>query len=263
MPTCNSEFDQCYTIIIDNEIHRGCVSADDSYFPNAETTQKCTNPADCAICKDLNGCNSDPVTDVCTKCNGSDSTSHCVNNPNAEQVVPCSLKNYSKESKGCYLSITGDTYIRGCMRDLNLNEQIACRGKSEHCKSCNSPNCNQKQNSSPACYECSGDNMCVYSVDSASKVNCYDYTKTCVNGIDKNGLTNRGCVSYDLLESEFPLGYKTCPKNLCNNEIFPSDRLKCYQCKGDNECVTLDNLGTFICNHYLDQCYAYYSGKSI
>lgn len=257
--TCISEFDQCYTLLIENVIYRGCVSAKDPFFPNSESSKKCSNPIDCKICSDRNLCNSNTVIDTCIKCNGSESTAECVKDLGGNQVVPCSLEVDIRKSDGCYLNVTADTYMRGCMRNLNLNEQIACDERSRQCQSCKYPNCNRKEQFSSECFKCSGDTdpTCAYSVELASKVNCNDYSKTCVTGIDGNGFTQRECISYDHLHSEFPIGFQTCPKRLCNYKIFPANRLQCYQCEGIHECVSLVNLKSEICNNYMDQCYAY------
>lgn len=67
--TCISEFNQCYTIIIDNEVHRGCVSGNDPYFPNINSTQQCTDPAKCEICNDSNLCNANTILE-CYQCEG-------------------------------------------------------------------------------------------------------------------------------------------------------------------------------------------------
>lgn len=259
-PTCNSEFNQCYTALVNNVVHRGCVSVNDPHFPNAESLWKCSNPAECKICNDSSNCNSNTVTDTCIQCKGFDPMSACHNDLTNDQIVACSLRTDVKQLEVCYLNVTGDTYIRGCMHDLDLSKQkVYTRTHNENCQSCKLPNCNRKEEFSTSCYECHGDiiTQCLYGVKFAAQVNCNDYTKTCATGIDGNGFTHRGCISYHRLESTFPLGFETCPKHLCNKQIFPSDRLKCYQCEGIYECPTLDNLEAQICNNYLDQCYAY------
>lgn len=257
LETCASEFDKCYTILIENVIHRGCVSARDALFPDSDSLEKCWNPSvgDCETCSG-NLCNKNAIFDTCIKCNGSKSTTDHLGE---HGPVACSLKEDVKEWHGCYFNITDDTYSRGCVRDLNLKEQRACDMESSQCQSCKYPNCNRKEHFSTECFECNGetDSTCARSVELASRVNCNDYSKICVTGIDANGFTHRGCNSYDLLSSLFPIGFETCSKHLCNHQIFPADRLQCFQCEGTRECVTLKKLHSDICNNYMDQCYAY------
>lgn len=69
LSTCISEFSQCYTILVDNEIHRGCVSANDSYFPNVNSIQQCSDGNICKICNDSNLCNGNMAL-KCYRCEG-------------------------------------------------------------------------------------------------------------------------------------------------------------------------------------------------
>lgn len=253
LSTCLSEFKQCYTLLLENVLYRGCVSATDVHFPSLESIEKCSNSAECEICKDADRCNRNIIVDTCIKCNESEPISDC-----RDHAVPCSLEKDIGKIDGCYLNVANNEH--GCMRNLNVNEQIACETQSAQCQSCKYPNCNRKEKFSMSCYECNGeiDSTCAQNVELAEEVRCDNFSETCVTGIDSNGLTHRGCISYDLLNPTFPLGFDACAKHLCNKQIFPADRLRCYQCEGTHECVTLMNLKSEICNNYKDQlCYAY------
>lgn len=258
---CISEFDQCYTILIKNVVQRGCVSANDLYFPHLNATQQCQNSDECEICKDSKLCNAQKITDTCIKCDSSESNSTCVT---VTKAVPCSLRRNFAKSAGCYLSINGSTHIRGCMSDLNLNEQKLCQQQNTNCQSCKYPNCNLKELFKTTCFECDGevDFSCAHITSRASQVVCYDYTKTCAIGIDKNGFTHRGFISYNQLHSLFPLGFKICNELLCNHGIYPSNRPTCYQCEDNHKCVTLEMLNSTVCDIYPDQCFAYLDNSS-
>lgn len=253
---CVSEFNQCYTILVDNFIQRGCVSKHDQYFPNQESIKECKNPDECEICTDSNFCNAKPIIDTCIKCTSYDGDTSCTTKTEA---AACSLKRNFTESDGCYLQIDGAKYTRGCMRNLVSSERKLCQEQNANCQSCKYPNCNLKERFGDQCYECNGekDAECAHTKRVSHTVECKNYTKTCATGIDPNGFTHRGCYSYDVLNSLFPLGYEVCPKLLCNSEIFPSYRPKCHQCENDQECVTLSHNNLAICNVYPDQCFAY------
>lgn len=198
----------------------------DPHFPRLDSVEQCQNRDECEICKDSNLCNAQTVADTCIKCSSSAPLSSCV-------AAPCSLKRNFAQSNGCYLNFINDTtYERGCMRDLDSTEQKLCQQQNGNCRSCKYPNCNRKESFKTACFECNGevDPTCIDSASrSASQVDCSDYTKTCAIGIDKNGFTQRGCISYNLLNSLFPRGlYKICPQHLCNHEVFPTNRPRCF-----------------------------------
>lgn len=260
--TCQTSFDKCYTVIVDDVLYRGCVG--DAQFPNEESIEKCSNPSLCQICSDTNQCNSNLITDVCLKCGGtgSNSSSTCDKQETDKYlIVPCSLKN-DEQSNRCFFKVTNDTFAKGCMRHLSSIEQKQCQQQSKACYSCSSPNCNQNIN---VCYECNGENNlnCTDKIDTennTTRIICSDESMACVTGIDANGFTHRGCFSIDGLGSTFPFGFTNCSTSLCNNRIFPSNRLTCYQCEGDIECKTLENLRPAICNNFVDQCYTYLDG---
>lgn len=57
----------------------------------------------------------------------------------------------------------------------------------------------------------------------------------------------------------------TCDKDLCNSDIFPVNRLHCYQCI-DCSSTSLQNEAAPVCSIYNDEknsCYTYYDGKNI
>lgn len=59
---------------------------------------------------------------------------------------------------------------------------------------------------------------------------------------------------------------KQCSDNLCNGEVFPSNRISCYQCQGNSSDVCYTNLETntelsYPCENFnfRDSCYTYIS----
>lgn len=255
--TCNSVLNRCYTIIVDDHIHRGC--GGDERFPDLDSLQKCSDSAQCEIC-DNSYCNQKTVPDICIKCNSSDSSLDCAKDGNGRTnlSVACSLGDL-KQSQGCYLRVISDTFTKGCMQHLDSTDQKLCREQSENCQSCTFPNCNRKVHFNTTCYECDEeiDATCLQKVKERTQISCKGYSKTCVAGTDVRGFMHRGCISYDKLNSTFPLGFKVCPDDLCNNQLYPFDRIICYQCEGKDDCEDLTHNQSKICSSQDDQCYAF------
>lgn len=161
----------------------------------------------------------------------------------------------------------GDTVKRGCMQDL-FPDAFLCSNKSDTCKMCIGNNCN-KRNQFQECYSCSSetDSQCSRNPQLTSSEICNDYDSICMIGIDENGHIHRQCKSRksDTTASDFKNDF-ICDDIKCNVDLFPKDRLKCYQCVGD-ECSDLSNSsnGTEVsvksepCAILLqrEQCYTY------
>lgn len=149
---------------------------------------------------------------------------------------------------------------RGCVEDLPPEESADCLSNSDSCKVCMEQNCNTRLHFQE-CYVCNSrsDPQCVK--DPQCSDICEKYDSRCMVGVDSNGLTHRQCtVEKVVLNSKF----KICTENNCNKEIFPADRLMCYQCSGDKKCDSLqrsnaDLLKPEPCNVYsiFDQCFTY------
>lgn len=93
-------------------------------------------------------------------------------------------------------------------------------------------------------------------------IECPDYSCYCLVGIDSNGYTHRSCSSMKLYdERTYPNGYEICFGDYCNDQIFPENRLLCYQqnapdtkptpCKiysKDEDCIVyVDEGDIFVC----------------
>lgn len=249
---CKSALGICYTSIIDGGIVRGCVG--DKLFPDTESIERCYAGLQCSICKESK-CNRIPASDTCIRCSSSDPDSACRKNPGLDLKSVCTLS--EKFKMGCYLNVSGETYTRGCLKDLNFNDRSTCTDNSNTCKSCNTPNCNRKADFKMKCYHCHGneDADCAQAHDMA-EVSCNNYEKTCVTGINAFGFTQRDCV-HDTYYEQF----ERCYTDRCNGQIYPEDRNRCFQCAGEYSCENLmdgtEPVVAKACKHEHDKCYAY------
>lgn len=154
----------------------------------------------------------------------------------------------------------GDKVNRGCLQDLEPANATDCLGNSDTCKSCTGSKCNTKV-TFQECYSCNGreDPECAKSNEFGNTEICKDYHSTCGIGIDERGFTHRRCINESSkFDEEFTNKTFTCNENKCNVVIFPKDRLKCYQCNGDEECSDT-SLKPEPCGIYTtyDQCFTY------
>ncbi|XP_055920492.1 uncharacterized protein LOC129952089 [Eupeodes corollae] len=115
-----------------------------------------------------------------------------------------------------------------------------------------------------ACLEC-------YTCNSSSDIDCAKRPgkqlevqeckegDECVTAIVVNGTTQRGCLS-EVFPSKYCSGLcEKCNKSLCNVRIYPTDRLRCYQCLGSS-CIDVQNSLVHkpeVCGVYKkeDRCY--------
>ncbi|XP_037727599.1 uncharacterized protein LOC119558287 [Drosophila subpulchrella] len=86
---------------------------------------------------------------------------------------------------------------------------------------------------------------------------CSQANDECVISISA-GLTRRGCLA-----RLYPNGYcaapcDRCNTSLCNRHVYPTDRLRCYQCLG-SDCIDVTNIPQYLlpCPVYKegDRCY--------
>lgn len=147
-----------------------------------------------------------------------------------------------------------------------MEEAQNCTMHSSTCKLCDGENCNERK-TFQECYACNNRNdpRCSRNPRSTSIITCPAYYSHCVTGIDKKGYTNRECVKdthnvADELSTKFKI-FQKCIDNRCNNEIFPDDRLRCFQCNGEKDCNAIDYNRMLpepckILSEY-DQCFTY------
>lgn len=119
---------------------------------------------------------------------------------------------------------------------LPINATL-CTSNSDICKVCHGNSCNTRKQFQE-CYSCSSetDSQCAKNPKLSSSKICDNYDSVCLVGIDENGQTRRQCKSEksDSVENNFRKHF-TCEDNKCNVNIFPKNRIKCYQCIG-HEC---------------------------
>ncbi|XP_073822477.1 uncharacterized protein [Musca autumnalis] len=86
---------------------------------------------------------------------------------------------------------------------------------------------------------------------------CATDTDECVQVV-VSGITRRGCLSRLFPSRYCPDPCERCSKSLCNRDIFPKDRLRCYQCTGF-DCVDVANYTKWLlpCPFYKenDRCF--------
>lgn len=201
--------------------------------------------------------------------------------PTKRMLFEQGAKNLATDSTWHYVDIiclycfqTDDRIRRGCIQDLDSEHMNDCLEQSDTCKSCQGRFCNTKVNFQE-CYYCNGHQHpdCTAISSSIDAVTCKEYNSTCLVGIDRVGFTHRRCsniskVTRDL--NHFPIGFEICEASKCNNQVYPENRLRCYQCSGEDECNFVDLGCSSIPNQSIepkpcsiwshqDQCYTYFS----
>lgn len=153
---------------------------------------------------------------------------------------------------------------RGCIQDLDSHDATECLENINTCKSCQETNCNLKTKFHE-CYICDSKNdpNCTRARDadhSTGIETCKTFSSNCAVGVDRNGYTHRRCGDAFPATNEF-LHYVTCDGDKCNGEIFPNDRLKCFQCDDEEGCdeMSLNSLKPEPCSILSDynQCFTY------
>lgn len=249
---CFNDIGQCYTLILDGNVTRGCVG--DELIPDQISAQKYSNSI--KLCNSGTFCNQEKLLDTCIVCSGIDCES-----PSLEMEKVCS---YGPTSQGCYLKInsTNNLHERGCMEILSKEDQQKCHMPgSQYCQSCPKRNCNQKVNFNQVCNFCDGTRHknCFLEVSDAATTTCIGYSSICLTGIDKNGFTHRLCSQGEEEDAErFANGFETCYTDRCNSNVFPENRLECYQCEKDRLCdhPSVELKGK-MCRTYPDKCFVY------
>lgn len=156
---------------------------------------------------------------------------------------------------------------RGCIEDLASSNATQCLENTNTCKSCQETNCNLKTKFQE-CYICDSknDSNCARAADNSTEIEtCNSYYSNCTVGIDRNGYTHRQCS--DVFPVNKSVDYVTCDGDKSNREVYPNDRLKCFQCDDEKGCdvMSLNSLKPEPCSILSDytQCFTYFDyGKS-
>lgn len=251
--------DQCYTFVNGSRTFRGCLN--DLTPDLVNECQKSAN--NCEICSsdEQQACNNrDLSLHKCIECD-SNTNPECCDQPEVLQAGKiCSLRKNVKN--GCYLKIINDTYERGCIQDLSMPNKKLCLNQSDQtCKICVGKNCNEKRNYQ-SCYVCNSkhDENCIEITNATKSIVCDDYSSYCLTGVDEFGNTHRGCSSRS--SHDFIHGLEICTESNCNDQVFPNERLLCYQCQGNVECNFLNSsLTQNPCTLFAhnEQCFTYFA----
>lgn len=229
---CPNREDTCYTRVQDNVLHRGCLSQ----LAEADQT-KCKNDVDstCKVCSDVEGCNKD-IWLRCHQCKETEDAP-CAEKQTVEKAAFC--KNFRDPYNRCYERLESDKVVRGCENDLTTVGN-ACTGYPE-CRTCPENGCNSAEattlKTENRCLQCStskdDDLTCL--LGTALSTPCVKVSgKKCYSRTNNDGVLTRGCYG-DLTANEVTActgkTCATCEAEGCNGKVFPTDRLRCYQCK--------------------------------
>lgn len=261
---CGAYDDKCYTFIEKQVVQRGCLKDRGRQF----NTQCDLNADKCLKCdpntSDISICNAHKIrVETCFACDSNENPL-CRHRPHELGFEMCSNLQ-STEPKGCFLHIVNDRYTRGCIAHLPDKLKIECKANTEQCKSCVGKNCNGKP-SFQQCIVCNSrdDPDCVSNAENSKSEICKEYLTSCRVGIDDHGITHRRCTGDYLADKRlFTKGMDNCWDMNCNKDLYPSNRLKCYQCEDDD-----DNCGNPTAEHLkpcavvskIDKCYTYKNG---
>ncbi|KXJ74045.1 hypothetical protein RP20_CCG014472 [Aedes albopictus] len=230
--------DDCVTIfdefrVIRRECRSGLADSD---------LRKCNTEGgrECVACSGI-GCNKITVRqdDNCLQCSSEDGL-NCASGRRASTVC-------KRSSDGvCYNRLDQNgTLHRGCLSDLNEEDQRTCLASNDHqCKTCSGPGCNNNIFPSNAlqCFQCDSlENVdCVQNQSSTTFVNpCRRYVNgdTCYTRLRTDGSIERGCQSslVATCSSLTNVSCTTCEGPACNTEVYPWGRRSCFQCDGLND----------------------------
>ncbi|XP_055859253.1 uncharacterized protein LOC129921450 [Episyrphus balteatus] len=241
-----SDIDPAYNLI------RTCL--DDKDLDDRET---CDSDPLCRSCSDSSLCNTQllpEVRNVCQQCSG-----ETCQTPTAKEC-----QSYTANEQ-CFIMFDDEkTTISemGCKSDYDP-EDILSFLVSKRLYLCDGDDCNKLENlpQTHSCRLCNSrtDKFCATEPKNvASSTVCNQLPITsCYTRLLSDGHTERGCLS-SLDDDQFLKCYNNnttecsiCDKAVCNDEVFPSDRIACHTCNSaeDSTCETTPKHTT-ICNPY-------------
>lgn len=259
---CGVLDDTCFTRLQGNVLERGCLS---TLVAADQTKCKDAQDATCMTCTDSAGCNKQNWL-KCHQCKETDVLT-CAEAQTDDKAQFC--KTY-KDANQCYERLESGKVVRGCETDLATNEN-PCKDNTE-CRQCAVNACNKESAATllntDRCLQCTtsadADGSCLLGT-AASQPCAKESAKKCYAKTDAAGVLKRGCQG-DLTAAEVTACTgKTC--ELCETDkcskVFPTDRLRCYQCKSDSDKACSDHLTgeakSSYCKVYKtdgDKCYA-------
>lgn len=258
---CDKRDDTCFSRVQDNVLERGCLST----LTTADQG-KCSDDKDatCLHCTGAEGCNNqkwlqchqckETVTATCAGLQTDDKAQFCKSNT---------------EGKQCYERLESNKVVRGCESDLAENAN-PCKDNTE-CRQCAANACNKEAGTTllntDRCLQCrtnlDADGKCLLG-EADSQPCAKPSEKKCYRKTDAEGVLHRGCQG-DLTAEEV----KACTSKTCEiceadkcTKVFPTGRLRCYQCKSGADKTCSNELSgdpkSNYCQVYKadDQCYA-------
>lgn len=251
--------DACIVRVNNGKLERGCLLT-----LAAADQAKCKDENDqsCVTCTGQ-GCNIQKWI-KCHQCK--ESTSAACNG--AQLDANAQLCPKYKADNQCYERLESEKVVRGCANDLS---EAACKDNLE-CRTCTESACNKEAantlKTTQRCLQCStasdSGRLCLAGT-MASQPCRTESSGKCYNKVQTDGHLTRGCQG-DLTAAEITActgdTCKICDAAECNKDVFPTNRLKCYQCKTSVDESCKDELqGTdksghctlFVAN---DKCYS-------
>lgn len=226
---CRNYIDQCFTLITNNTIRRGCLNDESSIH------SICNDRDICEICSESNCNNRQIQNELCVICD-SKLDPKCKREPHDSMWDQCPFETI--RPLGCFMYEKERHVQRGCMSAQNMNFRDLCLTEGDTCKYCFGDFCNKKPYFT-RCRICNSDENgedCVRWPWKTERKTCKHYLDECFTHISENGIVTRGC--FDEFES-----------NEINCEI---DSDTCVRCSDDEDgcndkaikleqCITCDS----------------------
>lgn len=189
--------DSCYSVMIFNQIYRGCLSDDDA------GSNVCLQSGKCQQCL-VRNCNTAPAQKAaslsCVKCKGADKESDCSWGYDTEVAEVCVNSVLLGDFESCYRKQDENGVVqRGC----SLDEVAVCQGNNADCETCSSAACNRNTYNKHKCYQChssvEGQESCAEEVEGLEALECRgeDHKATdgdCYMLKKEDGSWVRGCL---------------------------------------------------------------------
>lgn len=252
------EDSHCYVYNDKRTIRRGCIGKDDKFVKEKkfcdENKEICLSCAGKSLCNDIK-----LEVDQCFQVEYNKSNLPSENN--WPPFSKCPVK--TLKPVGCYHMEKNDIVVKGCISNLDVD----CKS-DKNCEVCFGEKCNSKVTSHRECVYCneSVNANCAETSELSSTADCSKISNSCLVGVDANGYTHRLCAAnHGNNANAFPKGFEICHNDLCNNRTYPANRMKCFQCQGDNNDCTLQTpeskkkLYSKVCEIFSDkdECYTY------
>ncbi|XP_067631910.1 uncharacterized protein [Eurosta solidaginis] len=206
-------------------------------------------------------CRVDEGGTQCASCNTADCNDfaypkdrlkcHVCNDPSCSTTMSLYCHNYTTNDY-CFAKYeSGNVELMGCASSQNSIE-LAEWATQRKLYACRGNDCNELQQlpkSGGRCLSCNSANEVACAQNPFNYVvteSCPPLQDECVTYVDEAGHTRRGCLSLQTQNGQKPCEAgkcSICTGNICNNEIFPFNRLACHICNSnsDSNCAASPN----------------------